>query len=298
MTCESAQQHLLEKPTADFSALRDHLSQCPRCQELADRIVDTQFELRQHVEDFVSTTTLDSSWQRALEQVDAPSRSSRFGLHAVGVFALTAAVLVFAYGGLGPDGGEPTEPGDPKALSAGVIPVALQEAEEKLEAFRDIDNTTLELDGLSRADEDTVQRDALAAKTEAMEDTLAAFQALVDGDDADLRAEGLEGIARTYEEMADSLANMPLPTYLDEVQATVYRRALTAKAGLQWEKATEVYRLAAKAQSDRDRARDLREHARELEERLRRGESPLALPGDSASETTGTAPSRRTPESK
>jgi len=265
---------LLEDPTADFSALRDHLSQCPRCQELADRIVDTQFELRQHVEDFVSTTTLDSSWQRALEQVDAPSRPSRFGLHAVGVFALTAAVLVFAYGGLGPEGGKPTEPGDPKALSAGVIPIALQEAEEKLEAFRDIDNTTLELDGLSRADEDAVQRDALAAKTEAMEEALAALQVLVDGEDADLRAAGLEGTARTYDEMADSLANMPLPTYLDEAQGKVYRRALLAKAGVQWEKAIEAYRLAAKAQGDRERASALRERAKELEGRLRRGESP------------------------
>jgi len=268
MTCDAVQERLLEESTADFSALEDHLSHCPRCQQLADRIVDTQFELRQHVENFVSTTTLDRSWEHAIGEAQQSSWRPRIGLHAVGVAALTAAVLLVSFGGLGPEGGEPQEPGDPTALSAGVVPLALQEAEDKLAAFQDIDNTDLSLDGLSRQDEDRVQRDALAAKTQAMEDTLESFQALVDGPESDLRAEGLEGIAQTHEEMADSLANMPLPTYLTEAQAAVYRGALVAKAKRQWELAIETYRLAAKAQNDRSLAQSLRERAWELEAQM------------------------------
>ncbi len=261
MNCQTVQERLLERATDSFTELQPHFSTCPECSELADSILDAQFELRQHVEDFVATTTLDASWERALEQADPPARWSRFGLHALGLAAVTAAVLGLAVLGMGP-----TEPGDPgseeaRALSTGVAPLLIKEAQERMQDFTAIETTTFDVEGLSRQDEDLLHRSTLEAKVNALKAATDAYQALVDSDDLDLQLEGLIGQAQLYEAMGDTLSTFAMPSYLDEKQREVYAKALEAKASGQKEKAADAYRTAATIATDPNRAAELNGHA-------------------------------------
>lgn len=247
MTCETVRDHLLELDTDRFVELDDHLRRCPGCAELAAAIRATEHDLRQHLEDFVTTQTLDAQWATALEQAGAPPRRWPLGLHSALLALATAAVITVA---LLPHG--PPPPAPPPSATSATIPAALLEIREATEAFEAIETHDLPVDGLSRAGEDQLLRETLSQKATALVAVEASLLAFIEDPDQEPRwqIQALHELGDVYRAMGDALIDFTTPTYLAPNQLEVYTSQIELKARAQWDKAIETYALAT------DRARD------------------------------------------
>ncbi len=246
MTCETVREHLLEADLEHLEHLSEHLQGCPGCAALADAAVDAQRALRQQLEDFVTTQTLDAQWADALRQVP-PRRRLPLGLHGALLGLAAAAVLavtVWPQGGPGPE-----QP--PPSVTAATAPAALLEIRDRIAAFEDIETHDLPTEGLSRKAEDALMQQTLTEKVSALTALEASLVAIASDDQQAPRwqIQALHDLAGVYHAMGDALDTFDHPSYLSEEQSEIYSNALEAKAKVQWQKASETYRLAV------DRAR-------------------------------------------
>ena len=255
MTCESVRTRLLEGDTADFTALDPHLSHCADCAALAGAIRRTESDLRQHVEAYVNPSTtaaLDAQWARAERAVPAPPFRP-LSLHGLLLGAAAVAVsIAVAVPGFDPGPADPDPGGDPTAASLGALPVAIREAREQLEGFRQIDTTRIDIEGLDRTAEDEVLKETLQRKAAAM---IAAEEGLVAATEAGeprWKVVALGDLGDLYRDMGDALERFQQPSYLTDEQRHVYASAIREKARVQHAKAIDVWQRGIEIAAEDD----------------------------------------------
>jgi len=97
------------------------------------------------------------------------------------------------------------------------------------------------LEAMERPDQDDAIRGMLRAKAAALRGVEEKVTALVEGGSPEWGVAALAQLGSAYEDMADALTSSSIPTYLNEDQVSVYRRAIEKKADPQREKAIEAY---------------------------------------------------------
>lgn len=245
MTCAHVRDRLMEDAIADWGPLEPHLRSCPACAASAARVREAEEDIVHHLEEFMATRTLDTTWDLAVAAVPAGGRSYTRPLIAVLVPLAAAAALTLALWPSG-SGGPPPEPLDPVHQSAAVVPVALTTAQDHLAELRAIDGQIPT--GLAQEDEDQLQLDVLQQRVAAMTAAEAAYLQLVD--DPEWSVEAYSGLGDVYTEMGEALLASPTPTYLTPEQAENYRSAIADKAVAQLDKATTAYDRALEAGAD------------------------------------------------
>ena len=236
MTCESVVEHLLTRSTGTFGDLQAHLSTCPSCARLAAAVWDSEQQVRQHVESFVTTNTLDAQWAAALDTVGPDRRATRW---LIGGLLAVAGLLVVATALPPPGGG--SDPGSPVVARA--VPPALLAARDSLAEFEAID-VDISLDDLDRKEQDRLLTKTLSDKAGAMQAAEAALVAARDQLDPEWGVAALADLAELYAAMGDAILALPHPPYLTEQQDAVYTGALYDKAEVQWTKALRVVQAA------------------------------------------------------
>jgi hypothetical protein len=263
MTCEDVREHLLTADVGDLDPVRSHLSGCARCAELAAAVAHTESDLRQHVETFVNSVTLDAQWAQALDRAGPPAPSPRALLHKLVLAAATAAVLaVLLVPALrSPGSGGPPEPPGERLLGVGVVPEALREARDRVGAFQRLDTEHLDVAGLDRDAEDQRMRGALQGKVEALARAEEALTAATSSGEPRWRVLAWRELGALQAEMAEALRRFPAPSYLDEPQRARYAEAIADRVAVQQGKAASTYAQGA----DLARQHALEAMARELE---------------------------------
>jgi hypothetical protein len=243
MTCEDVREHLLTADIGDLDSVRTHLSQCARCASLAAAVAHAEADLRQHVETFVSHTTLDAQWAQALDRA-GPAPRARFPLHRLVVALAAAAVLaVIAVPALrSPGSGGP--PGQ-ELLGVGAVPEVLREAQDRVQAFERIDTEHLDVDGLDREAEDKLLRETLQSKVQAMSHAEEALAAATSAGEPRWRVLAYRDLGGLHAEMAEVVRHFPSPSYLTDDQRTVYRQAIVERGFVQQQRAAGIYTQGA-----------------------------------------------------
>jgi len=255
MNCDTVQNRLMDGATSSFSDLEPHLSDCAGCSAFADRILAAEAEIGRELDAFMTARAPD------YDRLPIPEPRRRYGMHALVLGLATAAVLALA--ALPALQGTP---GHPRA--SGTVPDAVLAADEVLLEFDEIDMNDIDLDGLTRKEEDKAMRDLLTAKATTLKKGLDLYGEAMDSVGPEWQMEAALGMADLHVGMADGLENMIHPSYLTEEQSEVYQMALEDKAWVQKESALEAYEIAAKIAEESgfdDRADEILALSDELE---------------------------------
>ena len=97
---------------------------------------------------------------------------------------------------------------------------------------------------VSRKQEDKILTDQLVAKAKALQGVEATYAAIVATGAGEWGLAAIVKLGQAYEDMADSLTNSHIPSYLDEGQEEFYRMGLEDKIYPQTQKAIEAYGAA------------------------------------------------------
>jgi hypothetical protein len=240
MTCDDLRERLLEGELADPD-LTQHLSRCAACGELAAALVRAESDLRQHLEDFVNAPTLDAQWAKALDRARPMPRWGSRVQRAVLIAAAVAALAVVAVPLLPPPSGE----GPGGALGVGMVPPAVQEARDRVQAFHDVDTEHLGTEGLPQTEENARLTDALQRKAAALTHAEAALVAAASDGEPTWRATAFGELGDLYAAMGDTLEEFPQPSYLTDGQRVLYALAIGDKVWVQRQKALDTYAAGA-----------------------------------------------------
>ena len=254
MNCESIQSLLEQGAVIEFDSVQDHLGTCPSCAQKAARGRHTEVVLRQYLDDFIDATP--PQWDQAVYA--SAGATSRFSIQTLAVGMAIAASLVLAVVVQVPTGHAGAGFSDDRAVAL-------------TRDFEAIHTTLIDVDELSRSEQDARHRAVMADKSHAFETAEEAWQLLAEEEDPERALGGLMGLGELYQSMGQTFREFDQPTYLTDSQSVVYSRALDRKAVGFEERAVSAWEEARKVAINEDFESDLKvldDWLDDLEQRL------------------------------
>ncbi|NCG20268.1 MAG: hypothetical protein GWP91_14765 [Rhodobacterales bacterium] len=196
--------------------------------------------MRGYLDDFAKATP--PQWDQAV--ASSAVANSRFSVQTLAVGLAIAAALVLAVVVQVPSGRASAGFSDDRAVAL-------------TRDFKAVHTTLIDVDELSRSEQDERHRAVMADKSLAFEAAEEAWQLLAEEEDPERALVGLIGLGELYQSMGQALREFDQPTYLTDAQSEVYTRALEGKAIAMDERAVEVLEEAREIAVDEDFGADL-----------------------------------------